>query len=250
MFGYRILVQITNSRVPSTVLARSTSPSPAEGNRLLHVLRCRARLIACGRRTAGSHPAGHCPSERRHLAEAAPGARRRRDPIGRGERRHLAPFHTATMLSLSRVVVLLLSTGGARLAGHRQPAPAATTPRSRGCGSRRRATTPRPGTRRATCCRNTATRSWTTRARLRTAEIHCCRDLPRKSRSRREDLPPRRPSQRLQGTGDVNDGPALRVLLRPATGTQEEWLQAQKWPTDAEANPCDGEWRSWCVAWV
>jgi hypothetical protein len=110
MFGYRILVQITNSRVPSTVLARSTSPSPAEGNRLLHVLRCRARLIACGRRTAGSHPAGHCPSERRHLAEAAPGARRRRDPIGRGERRHLAPFHTATMLSLSRVAVLLLST--------------------------------------------------------------------------------------------------------------------------------------------
>jgi hypothetical protein len=213
---------------------------------------CCAAVRGCLWPTHGSHPAGHCPSERWHLAEAAPGARRRRDPIGRGERRHLAPFHTATMLSLSRVVVLLLSTTVVRawLDIASQPRPAATTPRSRGCGSRRRATTPRPGTRRATCCRNTATRSWTTRARLRAAEIHCCRDLPRKSRSRREDLPPRRPSQRLQGTGDVNDGPALRVLLRPATGTQEEWLQAQKWPTDAEANPCDGEWRSWCVAWV
>jgi hypothetical protein len=208
----------------------------------------RARLLVADAR----QPPGR-PLPKRALAPSGGGPRcttsQRSHRAGRAPAPSAFP-HRNDAQPFPRGGAAAVDHGGARLAGHRQPAPAATTPRSRGCGSRRRATTPRPGTRRATCCRNTATRSWTTRARLRAAEIHCCRDLPRKSRSRREDLPPRRPSQRLQGTGDVNDGPALRVLLRPATGTQEEWLQAQKWPTDAEANPCDGEWRSWCVAWV
>eukprot|EP01049_Picozoa_sp_SAG25_P001483 SAG25_NODE_66_length_17563_cov_34.737918_15_plen_499_part_00 len=61
---------------------------------------------------------------------------------------------------------------------------------------------------------------------------------PLRPRSRRREDPPR-PSRRLQGSG--NDGPALRAAFRPVAGTQEEWLQAVGWPTDADANPCDGD---------
>jgi hypothetical protein len=60
---------------------------------------------------------------------------------------------------------------------------------------------------------------------------------PLRPRSRHREDPPR-PSRRLQGSG--NDGPALRAAFRPVAGTQEEWLQAVGWPTDADANPCDG----------
>jgi hypothetical protein len=61
---------------------------------------------------------------------------------------------------------------------------------------------------------------------------------PRPQSRRREDLPPG-PSRRLQG--GRNDGPALRAAFRPVAGTQDEWLRAQGWPADADANPCDGD---------
>ncbi|MEC7233327.1 MAG: hypothetical protein VXW31_10320 [Planctomycetota bacterium] len=64
------------------------------------------------------------------------------------------------------------------------------------------------------------------------------RRVPPRPRSRHREDPPR-PSRRLQGSG--NDGPALRAAFRPVVGTQEEWLQAVGWPTDADANPCDGD---------
>jgi hypothetical protein len=62
---------------------------------------------------------------------------------------------------------------------------------------------------------------------------------PLRPRKLRRETPPPRPSRRLQGSG--NDGPALRAAFRPVAGTQEEWLQAVGWPTDADANPCDGD---------
>eukprot|EP01047_Picozoa_sp_COSAG01_P024724 COSAG01_NODE_1537_length_9986_cov_28.165672_10_plen_270_part_00 len=68
------------------------------------------------------------------------------------------------------------------------------------------------------------------------------RQDPLRPRSRRREDSVR-PSRRLQESG--NDGPALRAAFRPVVGTQEEWLQAVGWPTDADANPCDGDRFVW-----
>jgi hypothetical protein len=150
------------------------------------------------------------------------------------------------MLGLSRALVLLLSSTlvGARMdAGHPSP----------GCHDatiawlRLQARSDDPETRRSARYL-LRVHGYTVLGDAVPAPIPRRRDAPPRAparRRRREDTLPR--TTRLQGGGTamssgaaaVNDGPALRAALRPAAGTQQEWLQALGWPTDAHANPCD-----------
>eukprot|EP01049_Picozoa_sp_SAG25_P004748 SAG25_NODE_306_length_10078_cov_13.534923_3_plen_219_part_00 len=102
----------------------TTSPSPAEGNRLLC---CAAvRLLVAD----GSHPR---PLPKRALAPSGGGPR-----CTTSQRSHRAGRAPAPSAFPHRNDAQPFPRGGAAAVdhgGHRQPAPAATTPRSRGCGS-------------------------------------------------------------------------------------------------------------------